>query len=780
MYRNLDAYLRDTLYIHQPLPLPEEGRLEEALAQKIPLERRAIAPAHALEGWRELGAGKLTISPAGNITLTSPTVLPQFPPEARDTHHTHYGVSGICYDLPGEDLRAYNRLCVTLRAQCDGHRAPHLHIQFYNEGEIPLPDKFDREGTHQVNLKNGEWTRILWEIPDLPRDKVTGIAFFNLIAGRDTTSGEYTRYEIADVSIQRVERCEHTRGWQPNPGQLCASFSGYAPEDEKIAIGTGLQGQFQLRRKNETVYSAPIRIEHTPIGTFSVLDFTPLRAEGDYELIAEGAQPLRVRVRANPWRDSAWKALNFLFCERCGYPVPGRHGMCHTDIVASFEGKHKLYLGGWHDAADLSQQTLQSAEIAQALLLLSANAAESALQKRLGEEALWGLEFTLRSRLGKGFRMSSAGITRWTDGLVGNMDDGLARVHDQPFDNYLCAAVEACAYETLGDEGLRQACLRAAREDYAFAKARYEAGLEPPPPWEHSFMTSPALFHAAAGYSAAKLYSATGREAYLQDAAAHAEYVLRCQQTAWPAWDIPIRGFFYRDDTHRVIQHFNHQSREHLFMQCLTDLYALAPEHPRADAWYEAIRLYGEYVRAIAGHTMPFGMLPSGIYGIHEAEDEESFRRQHLMAGEEERAHFTAQCRAGKRLSETHYLRAFPVWFSFRGNAAVMLSAGVGTALAGRTLEDPALKTIATRQLQFMVGRNPFAQSLVYGEGDRYAAQYAVHPGEMVGEMPVGMQSFGDTDEPYWPQAANATYKEVWTSTVGRYLLLLSALEVDL
>ena len=49
MYRNLDAYLRDTLYIHQPLPLPEEGRLEEALAQKIPLERRDIAPAHALE-----------------------------------------------------------------------------------------------------------------------------------------------------------------------------------------------------------------------------------------------------------------------------------------------------------------------------------------------------------------------------------------------------------------------------------------------------------------------------------------------------------------------------------------------------------------------------------------------------------------------------------------------------------------------------------------------------------------------------------------------------------
>lgn len=29
------------------------------------------------------------------------------------------------------------------------------------------------------------------------------------------------------------------------------------------------------------------------------------------------------------------------------------------------------------------------------------------------------------------------------------------------------------------------------------------------------------------------------------------------------------KGFFYRDKTHKVIQHFNHQAREHLYLLAL-------------------------------------------------------------------------------------------------------------------------------------------------------------------------------------------------------------------
>ena len=45
------------------------------------------------------------------------------------------------------------------------------------------------------------------------------------------------------------------------------------------------------------------------------------------------------------------------------------------------------------------------------------------LSERLWEEALWGLEFTLRTRFGDGVRASSLGLIRWTDNKIGSADD---------------------------------------------------------------------------------------------------------------------------------------------------------------------------------------------------------------------------------------------------------------------------------------------------------------------------------------------------------------------
>ena len=60
------------------------------------------------------------------------------------------------------------------------------------------------------------------------------------------------------------------------------------------------------------------------------------------------------------------------------------------------------------------------------------------------------------------------------------------------------------------------------------------------------------------------------------------------------------------------------------------------------------------------------------------------------------------------------------------------------------------------------MGKNPFGQSLIYGEGSNYPQLYTALPGETVGEIPVGMQSYFNEDAPYWPQFNTATYKEVW------------------
>ena len=114
------------------------------------------------------------------------------------------------------------------------------------------------------------------------------------------------------------------------------------------------------------------------------------------------------------------------------------------------------------------------------------------------------------------------------------------------------------------------------------------------------------------------------------------------------------------------------------------------------------------------------------------------------------------------------------MWFSFKGNTAVSLSSGKSAAICAGILGDGELLDIAESQLKWVVGENPFGQSLIYGEGSNYPQLYNALPGEMVGEIPVGMQSYFNEDSPYWPQFNTATYKEVWGSSAARWLMLVS------
>lgn len=101
---------------------------------------------------------------------------------------------------------------------------------------------------------------------------------------------------------------------------------------------------------------------------------------------------------------------------------------------------------------------------------------------------------------------------------------------------------------------------------------------------------------------------------------------------------------------------------------------------------------------------------------------------------------------------------------------------GIAAAIAGRLCDDKELKDIAREQLYWIVGKNPFCQSLIYGEGHRYPQMNSFSSGELTGEMPVGIRSLRNSDEPYWPQTNNACYKEVWMTSAGKWFSLLAQL----
>ena len=80
---------------------------------------------------------------------------------------------------------------------------------------------------------------------------------------------------------------------------------------------------------------------------------------------------------------------------------------------------------------------------------------------------------------------------------------------------------------------------------------------------------------------------------------------------------------------------------------------------------------------------------------------------------------------------------------------------------------------LAEAQAEWVVGRNPFAASIMYGEGYNWEPLYSVRSGQIVGALPVGIETRGFNDTPYWPHQICWTYKEVWTHPVGRWLWLM-------
>lgn len=238
---------------------------------------------------------------------------------------------------------------------------------------------------------------------------------------------------------------------------------------------------------------------------------------------------------------------------------------------------------------------------------------------------------------------------------------------------------------------------------------------------------------------------------------------------------ITHNAILVRDKSRKSIVHYIHQSREQVYMQAMVMLCETQKEHPDYPKWVNSIQLYGEYLKGMMKYTHPYGMIPSGVYHAEEYKDTTNFYALHLFPPANAKELYTEQIKRGVQLDKEHYMKRFPVWFNiFNGNTAIHLSNGKSAAICGNFLKDKELLNIGLEQLYWTVGKNPFGQSLIYGEGHNYPQLNTFSSGEMTGEMPVGIRTLGNDDVPYWPQTNNACYKEVWITSAGKWLSLIA------
>jgi hypothetical protein len=680
----------------------------------------------------------------------------------------------------GEDWTGYNRISMWIRPEVTGVPALPLQIVLHNDGTEKVPDAYYREGIHYVTLAKNGWQQIVWEIEPLARDRVTMIEIGYWVNKMLAEPGDHVAFEIGRLELQRVEPDHHT-GWNVAPGRVSFSHTGYQTGFAKSAFASGLSARtFQLLRVNdnafgEIVLEKPLQTVSSRLGEFQRMDFSEVNEPGRYVIVAGDRRTQPFRIGSDVWTGTIWKALNFFYGNRCGFDVPGSHGVDHLDWFATHGDQRIVMSGGWHDAGDLSQGLINTGEATYSMFALAdrlrARGGEPELLARLIEEAKWGLDWVLRVRFQGGYRMGFTSHNIWTNNIVGDADDRTREAKNNPNVNYIAAAAAAIGYRVLRDTdpGLARRSLAVAEDDWEHAIVGVESAETRHTP---AFAATPVEL-AGIGISASlELYRATGKEKYADKAIELARVIVSSQQREPVGSDFPLSGFFYTGPDRDTIFHQFHRGNDQAPIVALAQLVEILPDHPDWIDWYSTVALYAEYQKRGAATTAPYHVLPSYVYrdgGEVEVPDSGAL---HMATREA----YRAQVLEGMPMGEGWYLRAFPVWFARRGNFGILLSQARALSAAARLRGDSTALSLAHEQAQWIVGRNPFVQSTMYGEGYDWSQQYSVSSGDFVGSLPVGMQSRGVTDLPYWPVQNTYVYKEVWVHSTSRWLWLMEDL----
>ncbi len=709
----------------------------------------------------------MTVSGKGSIRVETPTSLSQKNPTNRS-----YGFAELIRPLQKENLHAYNRFSVWVYADAPGFNSVFVGCTLYNAGKhiMPTPGRF--EGQHFVTVYPGKWQRIVWEIPDLYRDSVSGFSVNVMLGGSPQGAADTMRLYVDAMQIDSVA-AENTRGFTLRGNAIAFCNSGYRSEAKKQALVQNVKTTgFQLLDSNEkVVFSGEAkRLAHG----FVQMDFSDFRTDGYYHLKIGGLSTKSFPIGSDAWLATAWHTLNFFYAERCGFDQPGIHQVCHQDVFCEHPDGRKLPVsGGWHDAADLTQGVGNTARGGMAMLELAKTVKNRnpLLYNRLIEEARWGLDWTLKTRFGDGYREGGLIIGIWSDNIVGTKDDMVGKASNNPSDNFMAASYCALAAPFYANDSAFSFLLKkVAIADFGFAMAKIDSAITSKNETDLCALATIAAMH---------LFRLTRDTSYVEFARRYARRVMSCQQlTRRKEWSIPLHGFFYEShDKTRILDYF-HRSDEQMMVEGLIMLLHDMPSHEDAELWKASCSAYADYLKNIAGQMEPYGIFPAGVYELGNA-DFAGIYHEGASVGMPSMDEYNAEVKNGIPLGGKFYLRRFPVAYQFRGFHAVLMGKAKAALLLADALNDTVLRNTGLRQLEYIVGYNPFAMSTIYGDGYDYPTLYGGYAGDVVGAVPVGIETFENEDAPYMPMQVNATYKEIWTHSTASVLWLLSKVLED-
>ncbi|HPQ16711.1 MAG TPA: glycoside hydrolase family 9 protein, partial [Bryobacteraceae bacterium] len=254
--------------------------------------------------------------------------------------------------------------------------------------------------------------------------------------------------------------------------------------------------------------------------------------------------------------------------------------------------------------------------------------------------------------------------------------------------------------------------------------------------------------------AAAELYRATGNDRWQTEAVALGRRLLELQETRFVGGQKLVRGFWrtgpnqsepYTDAVHASLPPL-----------VLLELAETFDEHPDAKRWLDAVRLHlSEYVAPMCARSA-YGILPFGIF--IGSPTPESYRP---LAGE---------------LTYRYFMPVRKQYW-WVGTTSHLLSYAYLLARAARVLKDNAWRDLAYRQMEWVMGANPFGACLMTGEGIRNPYPHSRFVGLIIGGIMNGIGG-NVRDEPVLDTENGYDWRttEYWSPHNAYYISAVSAL----
>ncbi|HEX8986120.1 MAG TPA: glycoside hydrolase family 9 protein [Bryobacteraceae bacterium] len=537
---------------------------------------------------------------------------------------------------------------------------------------------------------------------------------------------------------------------------------GFLPRGSKTVIvhaGTGPQpAQFTLRDIGSGTrpfdLTRPLKQGSSELGDCLVGDFSDIDREAMYQVTAGSLRSVPFFIRADLWRRTLPAAAGYIHAQRCGVAVPNVHPVCHLDDARRRDtGQHVDVTGGWHDAGDLRKWMSATMHNGFALLELARSLGREWDRAGTGLEPLhdefrWGNRYFLKMQDADGLVWddTAGGVNgdnsdnHWTDNITGTADDRYINPAKTGLVQAMFVALQATAAQVF-----RQT-------DAAYAGQCSEAALRC---WKAAERGSSAGELAWWVRAAVELHRATGSPEWADRAAALGTQLLALQNVAFTGSQKIVRGFWRmdRDDT----APYHDAVASAMPPLALLDLAAAFPQHSDAKRWRDAIKLHlEEYVLPMSARS-PYRIVPFSLF-----------------KGSPTKEHYRPLA------GELTYRYFMPVMkeFWWVGNSSHVGGYAVLGARAAKLLGQPAYRDLAFRQLEWILGANPFGASLMTGEGIRQPYPHSRYVGLIHGGIMNGIGG-NQRDEPVLDTEMGLDWRtaEYWSPHNAHYIAAVAALE---